>query len=272
VSPGFFETLGIRMIDGEDFRAGGTAEDIVIINQALADKAFPRQNPIGRRISYQGRSLRITGMVVTTKSRTIGEEAHACLYFPMVRDVKGNDSFTGMTLVVRTKGDPGLYAARVREVIRGVDPALAIFDVRTMEMQIHKALFLPRVAAALFGLAGFMGLLISAVGIYGVISFAVAGRTKEIGVRMALGAQRSQVLGMVLRQGLALTGAGVAIGLALALTLSRTASSLLYGVSPTDVLTFVAVPLLLGLIAAVACLVPARRAASIDPIRALRYD
>jgi putative ABC transport system permease protein len=105
-----------------------------------------------------------------------------------------------------------------------------------------------------------------------VISFAVAGRTKEIGVRMALGAQRSQVLGMVLRQGLALTGAGVAIGLALALTLSRTASSLLYGVSPTDVLTFVAVPLLLGLIAAVACLVPARRAASIDPIRALRYD
>jgi ABC-type antimicrobial peptide transport system permease subunit len=173
---------------------------------------------------------------------------------------------------VRTRGNPAGYAPRVRETIRGLDPALALFDVRTLDTHISKALFLPRATAFLFGLAGFMGLLISTVGIYGVISFGVARQTREIGVRMALGARRVQVLGMVLKQGLVLTLAGSAIGLGLAFALSRVAASLLYGVSPADPLTFVAVPLLLLLIAAAACLVPARRAASLDPLRALRYE
>ncbi len=272
VAPRYFETFGIRRIDGEDFRPGVPSEDIAIVNQALADKAFPRQNPVGRRILYLGRTVRITGLVATTKSRTIGEDPHPCLYFPIARDARGNDSLTGITLAVRTRGDPAGYAAQVRQTIRRLDPALALFDLRTLDTHISKALFLPRATAFLFGLAGFMGLLISTVGIYGVISFGVARQTKEIGVRMALGARRSQVLGMVLKQGLVLTVAGSAIGLALAFALSRVAASLLYGVSPTDPLTFVAVPLLLLLIATVACLVPARRAASLDPLRALRYE
>src|ERR1039458_6498113 len=202
VAPRFFETFGIRMIDGEDFRPGVPSEDIVIVNQALAGQAFPNQSPIGRRISYLGRTVRITGLVATTKSRTIGEDPHPCLYFPIARDLRGNDSLTGITLVLRTRGNPAGYAPLVRQTIRNIEPALAVFDIRTMDTQISKALFLPGVAAFLFGLAGFMGLLISTVGIYGVVSFAVARRTKEIGVRMALGAGRAQVLGMVLKQGL----------------------------------------------------------------------
>jgi predicted permease len=272
ITPGFFETFGIRVIDGADFRPGAPSEDIVIVNQALADRAFPKLNPIGRRIGYQGRTVRITGLVATAKSRTIGEDPHPCLYFPIARDLRGNDSLTGMTLALRTPGDPAGYAPLARQTIRNVDPALAVFDVRTMETQISRALFFPRSAAFLFGLAGFMGLLISAVGIYGVISFSVAARTREIGVRMALGAGRAQVLGMVLKQGAALTLAGSVIGLGLALALSRMAATLLYGVSPTDTPTFVLVPALLLAVALVACLVPARRAASLDPIRALKHD
>jgi predicted permease len=272
VAPRFFDTLGIRVLQGEDFRPGIPAEDIVIVNQAAADKAFPGQNPVGRHISYLGRTVRIVGVVATTKSRSIGEAAHPCLYFPIARDLRGNDSLTGITLLLRTQGEPAAYTATVRQAIRAVDPALAVFDVRTMETHLSRALFLPRVAAFLFGLAGFMGLLIATVGIYGVISFAVARRTKEIGIRMALGARRGQVLGAVLKQGLSLTLTGSVLGLGLAAGVARMAASLLYGVSPTDPLTFAAVPAFLLLIALTACLVPARRAASLDPIRALRYE
>jgi len=272
VSPGFFDTFGIRLIEGEDFRPGIPADDIAIVNQALAGRAFPKLNPIGRSISYFGRTVRIVGLAATAKARTIGEDPHPCLYFPIARDLRGNDSLTGITLALRTQGDPAGYATAVRRAIGKIDPALAVFDVRTMDTQISKALFLPRACAALFGLAGLMGLLISTVGIYGVISFSVARQTKDIGIRVALGAQRAQVLGMVLRQGLTLTGAGSAIGLFAALALSRITASLLYGVSPTDRLTFLTVPAVLLTIAAVACLVPARRAARLDPVRALRCE
>jgi predicted permease len=272
IAPRFFETFGIRMIAGEDFRPGVPAEDIAIVNQALADKAFPRQNPVGRRIFYYGRMVRIVGLVATTKSRSIGEDPHPCLYFPIAKDLRGNDSLSGITLVLRTRGNPAAYAPLVRQTIRDIDPTLAVFDVRTMDTHLSQALFLPRVAAFLFGLAGCMGLLISTIGIYGVVSFAVARRTKEIGIRMALGAKRAQVLGMVLKQGFMLTISGAALGLGVSLALSRMAASLLYGVSPTDTLTFILVPIFLLLIALMACLAPAQRAASLNPIRALRYE
>jgi predicted permease len=272
IAPRFFETLGIRMIRGEDFRPGVPTEDIVIVNQAAAAKAFAHENPIGRRISHLGTMVRIVGLVQTAKSRTVWEDPHPCLYFPIARNVRGNDSLTGMTLVLRTRGDPIAYARLARQTIRDIDPALAVFNIRSMDTQISEALFLPRTAALLFGLAGCMGLLISTIGVYGVVSFTVARRTREISVRMALGATRVQVLGMVLRQGLALSAAGAAVGLGLSLELSRIAASLLYGVSPTDTLTFILVPMFLLLIALAACLVPAQRAASLDPIRALKYE
>ena len=272
ISPRFFETFGIRMLQGEDFRPGVPAEDIVIVNQALADEAFPKQNPIGRRIFHLGKMCRIIGLVATVKSRSIGEDPHSCLYLPIARNLRGNDSLTGITLILRTQGDAAGYAPLVRQTIRNIDPTLALFDVRTMEAQLSHALFLPRAAAFLFGLAGFMALLIATIGLYGVISFAVARQTKEIGIRMALGARRLQVLGMVLKHGLLLTVIGCVIGFGFALAVSRIAASLLYGVSPTDTPTFLGVPLFLLLIALVACLVPAQRAASLDPNHALRYE
>ena len=272
VAPRFFETLGIPLVAGENFRGGVPADDIVIVNQAFAARAFPGENLVGRRIDFYKRSLRIVGVVGTAKSRAIGEEPHPGLYFPIARDARGNDSLTGITLALRTRGDPAKYAAPVRNMIGKIEPTLAVFNVRTMDEQISKALFLPRVSAALFGLAGLMGLLISTVGIYGVISFSVARQTKDIGIRVALGAGRGQVLGMVLRQGLTLTFVGCAIGMLAAVAVSRITASLLYGVSPTDRLTFAVVPAVLLTIAAVACLVPARRAAKLDPIRALRCE
>jgi predicted permease len=272
IAPRYFETLGIRMIDGEDFRPGVPADDVVIVNQAAAVKAFPHQSPVGRRILYLGRTVRIAGLAATVKSRTIGEEPRPILYFPLARDPRGNDSLTGLTLAIRTTGDPAGYAPLVRETIRKIDPALAVFDIRTMDAQISRAMLLPRSAAFLFGLAGLVGLFIATVGIYGVISFSVAQRTKEIGIRMALGARRAQVLGMVLKHGLTLTAAGSAIGVALSLALARVASSLLYGVSPIDAVTFLSVPPVLLLVALTACLIPAQRAASLNPIGTLKYE
>ena len=272
VAPRFFETLGIRMLAGEDFRPGVAAGDVVIVNQAFADQAFPGEYLVGRQIRFYNRTLRIGGVVATAKSRTIGEMPHACFYFPLAADPRGNDSLTGITLALSTRGDPAGYAAAVRQAIRKIDPALALFHIRTMDEQVSQALFLPRASAELFGLAGLMGLLIAVVGMYGVISFWVARQTKAVGIRVALGARRGQIIGMVLKQGLTLTLAGAAIGMALALSASRAAASLLYGVSPTDGWTFVVVPLLLISIAVVACLVPARRAAALDPVRALRCD
>jgi ABC-type antimicrobial peptide transport system permease subunit len=160
----------------------------------------------------------------------------------------------------------------VRQTIRKIDATLALFDVRTMEAQLSQALFLSRATALLFGIAGFMGLLVATVGLYGLISFAVVRRTKEIGIRMALGAGPLQVLGMVMKRGLFLTAIGSVIGLGVALALSRITASLLYGVSSTDTATFLGVPVFLVLVASVACLVPANRASRIDPIRALRHE
>jgi predicted permease len=272
VTPGFFDTFGIPLLRGEDFRPGMPAEDIAIANQALATKAFPGRDPIGQRILYLDRTVRITGLVATAKSRTIGEEPRPCLYFPLAREGRGNDSLTGITLAVRTRGNPSAYAAQMRDVIRRTDPALAVFDLRTMESHLSRALFLPRTASVLFGITGGMALLIAIVGVYGVISFAVARRTREIGVRMAMGASRGRILAEVLRQGMGLTLAGSVIGFPLALALARLAGSLLYGIGPADPLTLLGVPAVLLLVSLVACLVPAGRAAALDPTEALRLE
>jgi predicted permease len=272
VGPGFFETLGIRMLAGADFRRGDPAGGIAIVNQALADKAFPRQDVVGRRIQYFGRMIRITAVVATTKSRSIGEDPRPSLYFPLDDVLRGNDSQTGITLVVRTSGDPAGYVQDVRRRIHDLDPTLPLFDVRTMETHLSEAMYFPRVTALMFGLAGVMGLLIATIGIYGVVSFGVARQAKEIGIRIALGATRRQVLGQIVRQGLAPAIPGAVAGLAMALGLSRVAAGLLYGVSATDAVTFIGVPAFLLSIAALACFVPARRAASLDPMTALRTD
>ncbi len=272
VSPGYFDTLGIRLLDGADFREARPPADVVVLNQAAAARAFPGQTAVGREIQYFGRRVRIVGVVATTKIRSIGEDPRACLFFPIVRAVRGNDSLTGMTLVLRTGGSPAAFSAPVRQAIREVDAELPVFDIRTMEAHLSRALVFPRMAALLFGLAGCMGLAIASVGIYGLISFAVARRTREIGIRMALGAGRGRVLASVLKHGLGLTVVGSVLGMGLALVAGRVASSLLYAISAHDAVTLIAAPAFLLLVAAAACLGPARRAASVEPLRALRWE
>ena len=180
IAPRFFETLGIPLLSGEDFRADTQAsEDVAIMNETLARKAFPNQNPIGRHVSYQDRMVRIIGVVATAKAQSIGEAPRGSFYLPILRNQREN--IFGVTLLVKTKSDPATYANAVRQVTRALDSSLAIFDVRTMETHLRNALILPRMGAAMFGLCGAMALLISIVGLYGVVSFAVARRTKEIG-------------------------------------------------------------------------------------------
>ncbi len=273
VAPRFFETMGISFLEGDDFRADqGATEGIAIVNAAFARAAFQNQPVIGRRIVGDGRQLRIVGVVATAKSRTIDEAPRPSIYLPILNDYSARQAARGVTLVVRTTDAAVSYTGVMRDAIRRADPSLAVFGVRTLESHLLDALLLPRLAGALSTIAGCIGLAIASIGVYGVISYAVARRRREIGIRLAIGARPGTVLVMMLKQGLALTFTGAVLGLLAALGVTRFTASLLYGVAPTDTLTFVAVPLLLTSVALVACLLPARAAARLDPVDVLRND
>jgi ABC-type antimicrobial peptide transport system permease subunit len=178
----------------------------------------------------------------------------------------------GYTIVVHTMGNPALLTEAVRRQIYALDPAMAIFNEETMEEHVRTAFFLPRLAAMLFGTFGFIGLVLASVGLYGVMSYAVSRRTREIGIRMAMGAKPGTVERLVLRQGMVLALIALALGWPAAWMLSKVAASFLYGIQPHDLLTFAIVPPFLAAVALIACYIPARRAASIDPMKALRTE
>ena len=194
------------------------------------------------------------------------------LYRSLKQSVGGDPSFLGYTLIVRTFGDPTAIAESVRREVHALDPAMAIYNEETMEEHVRTAFFLPRLAATLFGTFGAMGLVLAAVGLYGVMSFSVSRRVREIGIRMALGAKPGSVERLVLRQGLVLTLIAIALGWPAAWMLAKMASSFLYGIQPHDALTFSLVPPFLALVALAACYFPARRAASVEPMQALRTE
>jgi len=270
VSPGFFETLGIQFSAGEDFQLGNS--DVAILNRAAADRMFPQGNAIGRRVqSDDRRMLRVIGVVATAKSRMMVEAPRPCLYRPLLGSASAR-SITGITLLLHTRENPAALVQPVTSAVKAADRTLALFDIRTMEQHLYNALLLQRASAFLFGVAGVIGVLIAGTGLYGLISFLVARQTKELAIRMALGAQRGQIVGGVLRMGLALTGAGSAVGLALATLMGRGISSLLYGVSATDGLTFGAVTIFLLVTAVIACMVPAVRAANVAPALGIRSE
>jgi putative ABC transport system permease protein len=198
---------------------------------------------------------------------TLAEAPQMFVYVPLTQSYD-----SAVTLVVRAQGDPRALVPAIREKVRRLDPTLPAFDVKTLEEPMGVSLFPARVAAALLGAFGLVALLLAAMGVYGVVSYAAAQRTREIGIRVALGAQGRDVLRLVAGRGMLLVGVGVAAGLACALALTRFMEGLLYGVSATDPLTFALVVLLLGGVALLACLVPARRAAKVDPVVALRYE
>ncbi len=273
VGPQFFATMGISFLAGEDFRleqppAGGLA----IVNDAFARAAFPNESPIGERVLGDGKALEIVGLVATAKSRTIGEDPRPTIYLPILIEYSAAENQRGVTLVVKTKEATASHAGQWREVIRRADPSLAVFDVRTMESHLREAMIVPRLAWALSAVAGGIGVVIAVVGMYGVVSFAVARRRREFGIRLAIGARPHENLGMILRQGFTLAFVGTAVGVLTALALTRFGTTLLYGVNPTDRMTFVVVPSFLMAVALLACLPPARAAARLDPVDVLRGE
>lgn len=273
VTPGYFNALGIPRLAGSDFsHENANGPRVAVVNKAFAETLFRGANPIGQRIDGGGWNYQIIGVVGNAKSRTLGEDTRPVLYRSLDQSIASDPSMMGYTLIVHTKGNPAGLAEPLRRDVDQLDPTMAVYNLQTMEEHVRAAYLLPRVAALLFGVFGGIGLVLATVGLYGVMSFAVSRRTREIGIRMAMGAQRSTVLRLVLRRGMMLTLTAIAIGWPGAWLLAKIASSFLYGISPHDSVTFTVVPIVLLLVAMVAAWIPARRAASINPTEALRME
>ena len=275
VSKDYFATMGIRLMDGRLFDARDVqgAPDVVIINKTMAMTFWPRQNPIGRR-TRPGRSKEwstVVGVVDDVKNAGLDRPAGTELYLPYRQPAGAGSS--DMYVVMRTQaGDPRSLASVVREQLNEIDPSLPLADVRLMEDVLSRAQARPRFLTLLLSLFSIVALAIATVGIYGVVSYSVARRTKEFGLRMVLGAQGGDVLGLVMKQGAGMVAIGIVAGLATAFALTRLMASLLFGVTATDLPTFAAVTVVLFGVALAACYVPARRATRVDPIQTLRYE
>ncbi|HEV7890010.1 MAG TPA: ABC transporter permease [Pyrinomonadaceae bacterium] len=272
----YFNAMSIPLVAGRAFTEADKedATRVVIVNETLARRFFPGEDPaqgaIGRRISFQsdtGPWLEIAGVARDGKYWTLGEAPQLFVYSPLSQAYSQT-----ATLVVRSEGDPRSLASSIRAEVARLDPALPLFDVKTMDEHMGVSLFPARVAASLLGGFGLLALLLAAMGVYGVVSYSVAQRTREIGIRLALGARARDVLGLVAGRSMALVGAGLAAGLAVALMLTHFMEGVLYGVSATDAVTFTLVVLTLAAVALLACLVPARRATKVDPMVALRHE
>jgi predicted permease len=273
VSPGYFGALGIPQLAGHDFGTEtATGPKAAVINRAFAERLFGTANPIGQHVDGAGINYQVIGVVDNVKSRSLGEDARPLLYRSLNQSVANDPSMMGYTLVVKTAHDPGALLDSLRRQVHTLDPAMAIYNIETMDEHVRTAYILPRLAATLFGIFGSIGVLLAAVGLYGVMSYAVSKRTREIGIRMALGAQTETVEWLVLRQGMVLTLISVALGWPAAWMLAKLAAGFLYGIQPHDALTFTIVPPFLIAIAIAACWIPARRAASVDPMQALRTE
>ena len=270
VSPRFFETMGMTL-RGRDFLPNENKKEsrVALVNETFARRFLPGQNPIGKRYNHSGPTdpfWEIVGVVPDGKYNTLGEEPKAVVYRPL----RYFDS--QFTLVARTEGDPRTVLAALRRAVQELDPTLPIYDAKTLTEHMNIPLFPAKMAAGVLAAFGVLALLLAAIGIYGVMSYVVAGRTREIGLRMALGAQTADVLRLILRQGMLLAALGAIIGLAIGLGGGRLLKTLLYGVSATDPVTFVAVTLLLGSVTLLACWLPAYRATRVDPMIALRTE
>jgi putative ABC transport system permease protein len=270
VSPGYFATLGIPLLQGRDFqpRDDSAATMVMIVNRAFAEKMFPGESPIGKRVQSwrDERILReVVGVVDDVRYFGADDELQPLVFVPYAQD-----SWSGMRILARTQGDPRSIVNAARSIVATIDRDIAVADVSTMDDAMAASLSGPRFATYLLG--GFAGtaLLLVAIGLYGVLSYSIAQRTHEIGIRMALGAQVANVIRMVVREAAVLLGIGIVIGAAGALALSRVMESLLYEVSTTDPITFVTVVAILAAVGAAAAYLPTKRATRVDPLIALR--
>jgi predicted permease len=271
VAPSFFSTAGITLLSGRDFDEQDDAKGtmVAVVNRAMAESFWPGQDPLGKHVHFLGETWDVTvvGEVNTVKYSTLGEPPQAIVYMPLKQHYS-----PFVSLYVRTNGDPEKALGTVRNTVQSLIPTIPLVRVQTVGQVLLQSLTAPRIGAELLGTFGLMALILAAIGTYGVMSYSVSQRTPEIGIRMSLGAQQGDVLRLILAGGLAMVLVGVAFGLGFSALLSRSMSSLLFGIGAFDAPSFLAVAALLILVAMAACWIPARRATHVDPLVALRYE
>ncbi|MGA2430072.1 MAG: ABC transporter permease [Candidatus Acidiferrum sp.] len=276
VSPGYLSTLGVPLLAGREFTEadGATSPKVAVVSQAMVKQFFPGRNPIGVRFCFGGGSkvkpdIEIVGIVPDVKQDHVkSSTTYPYVYVPYAQ----RDELSGMTFYVSTERDPLLIASTLQSEVRQADPNLPVYDVKTMERIVEDDLFSARMVAVLSGSFASLAALLAALGIYGVLAYLVVQRTREIGIRMALGAESGDVRRLIVKEVGSMVVTGVAVGLPLAYILARLSESLLFGVSPANPTTYALGLLLIAVVAAAACYVPARRATCVDPLVALRYE
>ena len=274
VYPDYFRTLGIPIVRGREFadRDGAGAPGVAIVNQECARRLWPDQEALGKRISLngaQGPYLDVIGVARDAKYDELSESPRPFVY---LSHLQSPDLLSELALLVRAQGRPAGLLAAVEHELRSMDADLPVFDVTTLEGSLHLRSDKQRSMTKLLGLFSALAMLLASVGLYGVLAFSVQRRTREIGIRMALGARRRDVLRMLIGEGLRLTLWGVGVGLVLSAGLTRLLSGILFGVAPADLATIAGVSLLLGAVGVAASSLPARKATRIDPMLALRHD
>src|SRR5262245_27739317 len=272
VTPDYFRVMGIPLLKGREFSSadGEHAPMVAVINETMAKQYWPGANPIGQRIKEtNSRAVwrEIVGVVGSVRHRARGEEPRPEMFVPW-----NQVPATNINLAVRTGAEPANFGTILRRAVGAIDANLPVFEIRTMEERLFESVAQPRFRRVLLGVFASLALVMAVVGLYAVMAVSVAQRAHELGIRVALGAQRSDVIGLVLRRGMKLVGVGIMIGLTSAWALTRVLTTLLYEVKPTDSLTFLAVPVLLIVSATLACWLPARQAARINPITTLRHE
>jgi predicted permease len=279
VTPGYFHAMGIPLREGRALQRRDVEGEVgaAILSAKLADRFYPEGSPIGRRVHRGMRDPEyypIVGVVGDVRDRGIEQRPVETIYYPIVSQRDGAAEWVTrtMTIAIRTAQPPMSLAAAARETVWALNPRLPVANIRSITDHVARSMARSTYTAILLGIAAAMALLLGTIGIYGVISYIVSQRTREIGVRMALGAQRADVSRMILRQGILVSMVGILLGVIGTLALTRTVSALLYEVSSTDPITIAAVSLLLLSVTALASYIPARRAATVDPVQALRCE
>jgi len=272
ITPDYFPALGLRLVEGRAFRASDDdkAPRVLIINQTAANRYFPGKSPVGRRIRVAGNStnfLEIVGVLADTRTDTLTEAAEPEVYFPFWQQGAFSKHF-----VVRTDADPRSLTPAIEKQLRAIDPTVSVENVKTLEQIRDDSVASRTFAMNLLVVFALVACVLAAVGIYGVLSLAVGSRQTEIAIRMAIGAQRRDVLQLMFKDGMRLASVGVAIGIVIAIALSMGLRTYLFGISPTDPLTVVAMVIVVMALTLLTCWIPARRAARVEPLAALRNE